>query len=50
MLSPIIERRCKDKKNLANDIHCGLFFHIFYFSICVWTVPPVEVKVILGPS
>ena len=21
-----------------------------YFSVCVWTEPPVEVKVILGPS
>ena len=26
MLSPIIERRCKDKNNLANDVQCEPFF------------------------
>lgn len=42
-------RQCKYKKNLANYAHCGLYFHIFYRNVWIWTVPPDEVKRIWGP-
>ena len=42
-------RQCKYKNNLAYHVQCGLYFHIFYRNVWIWTVPPVEVKRIWDP-
>lgn len=48
-LSPIAERCSKDKKYLANNAQCGLYFNKIYFSVCICTLPPLDINRIWGP-
>jgi len=44
---------CKSTHFFQNTLLLSAFSHpkqTDYFSVCVWTVPPVEVKRICGPS